>query len=181
MKVQKLKSIDENPTLFWGLNGYITEHIFQPELTSGPGSFSFEFKKIRRRYQKTWITTDQDIAEFNQIIGQGCSYGIFDQEKLIAWIIIDQREWNNSLYIENLLVNENYRGKGLGKKLLDCAKAEMIRRKARLLELETQNTNAPAIGFYQSQGFTITGFNLKLYDGLKDEFAIYMTYERLFA
>jgi len=46
-----------------------------------------------------------------------------------------------------------------------------------LIELETRNTNAPAIAFYRQQGFAITGLNIKLYNQENGEIAIFMTYQ----
>nr|WP_199156749.1 GNAT family N-acetyltransferase [Pedobacter sp. ASV2] len=177
MEVQKLKKLDNNPTLSWGHNGYTSDHVFHAKASRTAVGFTFELEKIKRYYTKEWMTTEQDIAQYNQIIDQGYSFGVADDGKLVAWIIIDYREWNNSLYIENILVSETYRGRGLGKKLMDIAKIELENRQMRILELETQNTNASAIAFYESQGFSITGLNLKHYKDTNEEFAIFMSYQ----
>ena len=179
MKIEKLKKIDANPTMSWGHNGYISDHIFHAKSYHTPSGFSFELEKIKIPFTKNWITTEQDIELYNDIIDQGYSYGAFDNNRLVAWIIIEYRDWNKSLYIENILVAEAYRNKGLGKKLIDSAKTGLAKSKARIMELETQNTNTAAIAFYESQGFHITGLNLKLYSDLENEFAIFMSFEFL--
>jgi ribosomal protein S18 acetylase RimI-like enzyme len=77
------------------------------------------------------------------------------------------------------LVSEKYRQKGIGKLLIEKVIAHAQHKNFRLIELETQNTNVPAIKFYQNQGFKITGLNMKLYNEEKNEMALYMTYDIL--
>lgn len=62
-----------------------------------------------------------------------------------------------TLYLEDFLVNEKYRGKGIGKKLFDAVIKEAKRRKVKRMDWQVLDWNEPAIQFY------------KKYDALLDE------------
>jgi len=179
MEIVPLKQLDDNVIQGWGHNGYVTRQVYEVVQTPEPNNdFIFKFTKVDREYIKNWETSSENIREYNEIIKAGHSFGAFDNDKLIGMIICESREWNNTLYIENILVAEQYRGQQVGKKLMEKIIAYHNTNGFRLIELETQNTNVPAIDFYLKQGFNITGINLKLYnDNIEKEVAFFMTYE----
>jgi len=178
MHIQPLEFITYNPTLYWGHNGYATQFIFDVSVSANEKGFGFKMEKKQRPYAKTWLTTAEDMADLNSIIEMGFSFGAFEDDKMIGWAICEYREWNNTLYIDNILVAENYRHKGIGKQLIETVKEKAAAHGCRLIELETQNTNVPAIEFYLKQQFKITGINMKLYDGFNaKETAIFMSYD----
>ncbi len=96
---------------------------------------------------------------------QGCSaYGVFDEdEEPVAILELAREEWNNRLIITQLLVKEAYRGKGIGRKLIEFAKGIAEKEDFRLITLETQSCNIPAIEFYKKCGFEFSGTNLHFY------------------
>ncbi|EJL73595.1 GNAT family N-acetyltransferase [Chryseobacterium populi] len=175
-EIIKLEKLTGNPTLNWGFNGYETDKIFVVSAIETADSFEFKLREKNQKYTKNWETNSDDITELNEIIEQGHSFGAFDNGELIGWIICDFREWNNSLFIENMLISEEFRGQNIGKLLIKSISREARDLGCRLVELETQNTNYPAIRFYQSAGFNITGINTKLYDD-SVETALYMSFE----
>lgn len=74
------------------------------------------------------------------------------------------------IYMEDLYVRPEYRGKGLGKKMLTHLARVAVERNCGRIEWAVLDWNAPAIGFYQSLGaeamddwriFRVTGDTLK--------------------
>jgi ribosomal protein S18 acetylase RimI-like enzyme len=59
--------------------------------------------------------------------------------------------------VEDVFVDEHARGTGLGRELMDAAIARARERGARRMELDTNDTNAPAIALYESLGFVNNG------------------------
>jgi ribosomal protein S18 acetylase RimI-like enzyme len=59
--------------------------------------------------------------------------------------------------VEDVFVEEQARGSGLGRALMDAAVARARERGARRMELDTKDTNAPAIALYESLGFANDG------------------------
>jgi len=91
------------------------------------------------------------------------------QIKVISW-------WNKFAYIENLIVNPENRGQGVGRALLanaiDWAKSNNFPG----IMLEAQDDNVPACRLYESCGFELAGFDRYLYKGLSpstDQIALY--------
>ncbi|ROH90413.1 MULTISPECIES: GNAT family N-acetyltransferase [Chryseobacterium] len=174
MEIKKLQKLTSNQSLDWGHNGYTTDLRYVVSSIEFGGSFEFILKEKSLPYHKIWETTSEDLEELNTIIEQGNSFGAFVNEELAGWIICEQRTWNNSFYIENILVNEKYRRQGIGIKLIKSAIKEARKLNSRVIELETQNTNYPAIQFYRRMGFNITGLNTRLYEN-PEEIALFMT------
>lgn len=181
INVLPITAITEEEIKDLGHNGYQSGYVYkivqQPDKDTC--SFMFEVTPLDTTFHKTWTASAEDIAEYNQLLPQGHSYGAFEDGKLVGFIIAEARSWNNTMYVAVLSVSSDERKKGIGSLLLDKLIAHTARLNYRLLELETQNTNVPAVSFYLKRGFNITGVNLKLYDPAVNpgEMAFYMTYE----
>lgn len=174
MEIRKLQQLASNPSLDWGHNGYTTDRIYSVSSIEFGGSFEFSLKEKSLPYTKIWETTSEDLEELNIIIEKGNSFGAFINEELAGWIICEHRTWNNSFYIENILIDEKKRRQGIGIMLIKNAIKEARKLNCRVIELETQNTNYPAIQFYRRMGFNITGLNTRLYNNT-EEIALFMT------
>ncbi|WP_261511212.1 GNAT family N-acetyltransferase [Chryseobacterium paludis] len=176
IEIKKLEKLPSNPTINWGFNGYETDTIFVVSAIEMNNTFEFSLREKKQQYKKIWETSPDDITELNEIIEQGHSFGAYEEDELVGWLIAEFREWNNSYYIENILIDEKFRGQDIGKQLLKKANREARNLKCRIVELETQNTNYPAIKFYQRAGFALTGINTKLYNN-STETALYMSFD----
>jgi Acetyltransferase (GNAT) family len=91
--------------------------------------------------------------------------------------IVLKRNWNKYTYVEDIKVDKQYRGYGVGKKLIEQAKRWMKDGGMTGIMLETQNNNVRACNFYESCGFVIGGFDSCVYRGPdkdSDEIAIYL-------
>ena len=174
MEIKKLQKLSSNPSLNWGHNGYTTDKIYSLSSIEYSNSFEFTLREKSLSYSKIWETDAGELEELNNIIEKDNSFGAFTDGELQGWIIGEHRAWNNSFYIENILVNEKYRRQGIGIMLIKSAIKEARRLNCRVIELETQNTNYPAIRFYRRMGFNITGLNTRLYNNA-DEIALFMT------
>jgi ribosomal protein S18 acetylase RimI-like enzyme len=174
VEIKKLQKLESNPSLNWGHNGYTTEIIYSVSSIEFGGSFEFNLKEKSFPYNKIWETTSEDLEELNAFIEQGNSFGAFADEQLTGWIICEHRTWNNSFYIENILIDEKHRRQGIGIMLIKSALKQARKLNCRVIELETQNTNYPAIQFYRRMGFNITGLNTRLYENA-EEIALFMT------
>lgn len=178
IEIKRLEKLSPDPTTNWGLNGYETDTIFVVSAIEMGNTFEFSLREKKQHYKKLWETDSNDISDLNRIIEQGHSFGAFQDNKLVGWLIAEFREWNNSFYIENILISESLRGRDIGKQLIKKANREARDLHCRIVELETQNTNYPAIKFYQRAGFNLTGINTKLYDN-SVETALYMSFDVL--
>lgn len=97
-------------------------------------------------------------------------------ENRAAGRILLKRNWNKYAYVEDIAVDNYYRGHGVGRKLIDQAKSWAKNGGMPGIMLETQSNNVAACKFYESCGFVIGGFDFHLYRGIhknSDEIAIF--------
>ena len=83
--------------------------------------------------------------------------------KQVAWIELGFQKWNNRMRIWELLVKEGFRREGIGTLLMDHAVKLSKKRKTRMLVVETQSCNVPAVNFYLKNGFELIGFDVAAY------------------
>ncbi len=62
-----------------------------------------------------------------------------------------------SIYLEDIIVTESHRGKGIGKQLFEEVIAIAKSRKAARMEWQVLDWNKPAIGFYNRYGAILDG------------------------
>jgi streptothricin acetyltransferase len=111
----------------------------------------------------TFINNPQKVIFFADVDGKPAG-----QIKLIPW-------WNKFAYVEELIVDTEFRGKGVGRALMTHAIEWAKGRHFPGLTLETQDNNVPACRFYEKCGFVLGGFDLYAYKNLDNasEIALY--------
>jgi ribosomal protein S18 acetylase RimI-like enzyme len=86
------------------------------------------------------------------------------------------KNWNAYAYIDDIAVDEGYRGQGIGRALIECAIEWAKAGGFSGMMLETQDNNVSACRLYASCGFELRGFDTYLYKALDpstDEIALY--------
>ncbi len=154
------------------------------------GGSSFEVKsKLVLTVENGRITyTVQDVPPYTKQYGseevEPESY-INDPDKgvFFAWLgdkVIGQirlrRFWNGYAYIDDISVEPDYRGEGIGRALIEHAIAWAKEKGFPGLMLETQDNNVAACRLYARCGFELRGFDTHLYkaqDPSSDEVALY--------
>ena len=76
------------------------------------------------------------------------------------------RWWNQFAYVEDLVVNPESRGMGIGRKLLEHGIQWARENNFPGVMLETQDDNVPACTLYQSCGFVLSGFDRNVYKAI---------------
>jgi iron complex transport system permease protein len=74
--------------------------------------------------------------------------------------------WNQFGYVEDLVVNPEYRGMDIGRKLLEHGIQWARENNFPGVMLETQDDNVPACTLYQSCGFILSGFDRNVYKAI---------------
>ena len=153
----KISELDKSQYDYYVLHyRYTTDSRYVVSQNSDKNSFSVKFE---RQYYKTPVTDENG--------------------NLVGFLELDFEDWNSRVRITQLLVDESLRRKGYGKMLMDFAKDIAKDRDYRMLILETQSRNTPAIDFYLSQGFVFSGTNLHFYsndDISEDEVMLELAY-----
>ena len=144
------------------------EHYI-PEIVSTKECFSCSFKRAELRDPYIHDSYDTLFEDY----WQDCqAFGVIDNDtgEIIAYLEISREEWNDRLRITNLLVNEEYRHKKIGSMLIDKAKDIAKDEDRRIIVLETQSCNVPAIDFYLKHRFVFAGTNVYFYSNIDIEY-----------
>ena len=112
----------------------------------------------------TFINNPEKVIFFAEVDGR-----LVGQIKVIPW-------WNKFAYIEELAVETEFRGKGVGWALMNHAIEWAKHQNFPGVTLETQENNVPACKLYEKSGFVLTGFDLYAYRNFpqgSNEIALY--------
>ena len=157
---------------------YSSDEHYLPLKTQNESGFSFSF--LREKISETYRHDSYDTL-YDDSWKNCTAYGVFtnESEKIAGYLEFSRENWNDRLRITNLLVLEEFRGHGIGSFLINKAKSVAESENRRIMVLETQSCNVPAIDFYLKHGFVFAGTNLYFYsncDIAEDEVMIEMAY-----
>jgi len=85
-------------------------------------------------------------------------------------------QWHKFAYIEELAVDPEFRGKGVGRALMNRTIEWARKQQFPGIKLETQDNNVPACMLYEKCGFVLGGFDLYVYRNFPEnqgEIALY--------
>ena len=103
-----------------------------------------------------WSDSDQLNAYIGDLIGQNNSLtlGYFDGPRMIGLSMGHVKHWytGTEYYIDELCIDRQYQGKGIGTAFLKAIEAFLSERQIRQIFLQTEN-NVPAYAFYLRNGF----------------------------
>lgn len=140
---------------------YTTQSHYTVQQNADKNSFGVSFNRCD--YEES-VTVENEDTLFQDYWKYPEAYGLEDGDgNLIGFLELDFEDWNSRVRITQLLVDEKLRRKGCGRMLMDFAKSIAKERDYRMIILETQSRNTPAIDFYLSQGFVFAGTNLYFY------------------
>jgi len=110
----------------------------------------------------TFIDSDEKVIFFADADGI-----VAGQIKIITW-------WNRFAYIDDLIVNPQVRGLGVGQALMGEAIGWAKAKRFPGIMLETQDDNVPACQLYQKCGYVLGGFDQYTFKNIKpNETALY--------
>lgn len=111
-----------------------------------------EFEKAPKEVENT----EQKILE--EGFGENPIFGFYvaEADGMIAGMAVYYYRYSTwkgkRLFLEDLIVNENYRGKGLGKKLFEICIKHSIENNCNGMAWQVLDWNTPAIDFYKKYG-----------------------------
>ena len=116
-------------------------------------------------YEKDYAAEDVDYG-FDE---GGATIFFAEVDGKIAGRIKMMKWWNQFGYVEDLVVNPEYRGMGIGRKLLERGIQWARENNYPGVMLETQDNNVPACMLYQSCGFVLSGFDRNVYKAINPD------------
>ena len=123
-----------------------------------------------KQYGPEEVEPDSYVANPDRII-----FFAYVEDKLAGQIRV-LKYWNAYAYVDDIAVDANFRGQGVGRTLIERAIEWAKAKKFPGMMLETQNNNVAGCRLYASCGFELRGFDTHLYKALDpstDEIALY--------
>jgi ribosomal protein S18 acetylase RimI-like enzyme len=160
-------------------SGYVSDHEYQVLHNETPEVITFELRLVplEQPYIKKYVFDADTMAAYEPLLGNDFSFGVYDDDVLIGLAVCEVHAWNNSLWVHEFHIAENYRLQGLGRRLMHRICHVAKGRGLRIVVCETQNKNAPAIAAYHKMGFHLEGVDLSYYqisDQPNSEIAVFM-------
>jgi ribosomal protein S18 acetylase RimI-like enzyme len=122
--------------------------------------FDFE-EQFGHKYNLEWTYSDVGKNYFKGRLENERSifYVAEENELLIGYILgyisnLPYRRINPICEIENMFVEEKYRGSGIGSDLIKRVREDAINQSVKVLRVGTISQNDPAISFYKKNKFT---------------------------
>lgn len=160
--------------------GYISDskYAIRYEESDEEVTLALQQVPLAQPYHKIFPYDDPETMErYERVVQMGYSWGAFEGDTLVGVLLAEPQEWNRTVWVWEFHVAEGYRGRGLGRRLMEQIAAQARESGYRTLVCETQNTNAAAIQIYRQLGFRAEGIDLSYYtneDYPDGEVAIFM-------
>jgi ribosomal protein S18 acetylase RimI-like enzyme len=114
---------------------------------------------LNQRYLESFAAIDRDPNQFLAVVeDNGMLVGCLQ----LTFVPGLSRLGMQRGQIESVRIATEYRGKGLGRKMIEWAIAECRRRGCGLVQLTTDKSRAEAYQFYESLGFSASHEGMKL-------------------
>ncbi len=139
---------------------YLTDASYDVAIDKGDKFWTFHLTLIK--LPKT-IERRSSSTLFESIVEKPKCFKYVVDGQDMAYLQLGHQTWNNRMRIWDFLVDKENRRRGIGSELMNLAKKEAAKVGARMLILETQSCNVPAIKFYLKHGFQLIGFDLAHY------------------
>jgi ribosomal protein S18 acetylase RimI-like enzyme len=142
------------------VDSYETSGYYDVSVSHGRSMWKAELalrafeKPIEKRYEAKF---------FAAYVEEPRLFAAFLDDEQIGWIELGYDSWNNRMRVWEFFVKQGFRRKGIGTLLMEYAVKIAKEKGARMLILETQTCNVPAVNFYQKYGFELVGFDLAAY------------------
>lgn len=139
---------------------YQSDYYYDVRMESNERGWNLHL--VVEKFEKTFKKRDLDNL-FEDDRGELEYYAALLHKQEVGIITINYSDWNQSCVICDLYVYEEFKRQGIGRELIHFACDRAKELNCRMITLETQTSNHPAIQFYVACGFTLVGINVMSY------------------
>lgn len=129
--------------------------------------WSFEIERFPEAEITEMCFPDENY-DYDELAKNHIFVGAYDGDKCIGLAIL-RHEWHKFLYLYDLKVNADYRGKHIGVRLIEKSREIALDYGYRGLYTQGQDNNLAACLFYIKNGFVIGGLDTGIYTGTSQE------------
>lgn len=127
------------------------------------GKWDYEIEKYNETSKSCFPNELYDVVKDDATF-----LGAYDKDTCIGLAVL-RKDMFRYLYLDDLKVNQDYRRKGVGQKLIDACMHEAEKLRMQGVYTIGQDTNLSACLFYLKNGFEMGGFNNRDYRGTAQE------------
>ena len=151
-------------------NGFATDTIFTAEVT-------IEGVTVERQVLKHPIAKAFPLDDLGPPQPGDLAIVAEEGTRIVGYAAATFHEWNRRLAVDHFYVQPSFRGKGVGRQLMNWITAHGRRMDAVEVWVEASNANAPALAVYERLGFALSGIDTTLYAGTAspEEFAFFLS------
>lgn len=144
-------------------SSYHTEYVWQMEVFSEDHLIDISFREIKlpRSMRVEYPRTNEQIIDAFQ--KRDAVMVAMVQGEPAGYLSLSMNKGNSFVQVTDLVVNRRFRRRGIGKKLIRFAQNWALDHDFRLMRLEMQSKNYPAIEMASSLGFEFCGFSDRYY------------------
>ena len=160
MSTLEIRLLDKNKFKDFALEFiYTTSHYYDVERNPNEiFSISLVKKPFAKEVKKSFIG-----KLYEDWLENPSAFSLNKDGQVLGYLEVDREAWNNRLRITEILVLDEFRGRGYGTILINKAKEISKEEGFREIILETQTCNTRAIDFYIKNGFIVNGIDLSCY------------------
>ena len=93
--------------------------------------------------------------------------------QVVAMGYIHIWEWNRVAWLNDFVVDERFRNRGIGRRLV-FALAEVAREQGCVILMDHPPASHPVVAFYVKLGFRLCGYNDSYFSGPKNRMAVFL-------
>ena len=158
--IQLRPTVATDLTRLMGFDHSVTsESVWQLELRREPGQINSVFREVRlpRSIVVSYPHNPFSLAE--DWVLKSMMYTALIGTDPVGYVCMLERGTASVVWVTDLVVDMNYRRKGVGSTLLNAAQDWAASRSHRRMILELQSKNLPAIRLAQKFGYEFSGYN----------------------
>jgi ribosomal protein S18 acetylase RimI-like enzyme len=156
--------------------GYSTSETYRYTKTETRERTEIVFELQQQPFEKRFPLPSTMIAYYRKIVRNGLSFEAIEDDASIGLTIADT-QWNDIVIVWELHVDAAYRRRGIGRSLLSAVENAAREKGLRMVSIETQSSNVPAIDFYRACGYGIGAIDTAFYsndDAARGEVGVFM-------
>ena len=132
-------------------------------LSYNSGKWEYEIKRFTEENNTETCFPDENY-DYDKLSANSVFVGAYDGDECIGLAIL-QQAMLKYMYLYDLKVNANYRGKHIGTMLIEKSKETALKHGYRGIYTQGQDNNLGACLFYLKNGFVIGGLDTHVYTG----------------
>ena len=131
------------------------------------GKWDYEIERFSEEDITEMCFPDENY-DYDKLSKNSIFVGAYDGSKCIGLAIL-QHAMMKYMYLYDLKVNKDYRGRHIGKMLIEASKEAAVSQGYRGIYTQGQDNNLGACLFYLKNGFVIGGLDTHVYTGTLQE------------